>query len=69
MAASAWNPTRATGRATSTRRAPKVSPGYQFRSAAEWFAELYAAFHTERLNPKHPATTWLRKLKAQSLTG
>lgn len=42
--------------------------GYQFRSAVEWFAELYAAFHTQRLNPKHPATAWLRKLKSKSLT-
>ena len=42
--------------------------GYQFRSPMEWFAELYAAFHTERLNPKHPAAPWLAKLKAQSLS-
>ena len=42
--------------------------GYQFRSSVEWFAELYAAFHTQRLNPKHPATAWLRKLKSNSLT-
>ena len=42
--------------------------GYQFRAPAEWFAELYAAFHCEKLNPKHPATPWLRKLKAESKT-
>jgi hypothetical protein len=42
--------------------------GYQFRAPMEWFAELYAAFHCNKLNPSHPATTWLRKLKAQSLS-
>ena len=42
--------------------------GYQFRAPAEWFAELYAAFHMKKLNPKHPAAQWLGKLKAQSQT-
>jgi hypothetical protein len=36
--------------------------GYQFRAPGEWMAELYAAFHTNKLNPNHPATTWLRTL-------
>jgi len=42
--------------------------GYQFRAPAEWFAELYAAYHMQKLNPKHPAAPWLAKLKAQSQT-
>ncbi|HEX7435384.1 MAG TPA: hypothetical protein VF308_01645 [Caldimonas sp.] len=42
--------------------------GYQFRAPAEWFAELYAAFHSGKLNPKHPAAPWLRKIKAESKT-
>jgi hypothetical protein len=41
--------------------------GYQFRAPGEWFAELYAAFWTERLNPKHPAASWLKSLKADSM--
>ena len=40
--------------------------GYQFRSPAEWFAELYAAYYSKKLNPKHPAASWLKKLKAES---
>jgi hypothetical protein len=40
--------------------------GYQFRAPAEWFAELYAAYHMGKLNPKHPAAQWLAKLKAES---
>jgi hypothetical protein len=43
--------------------------GYQFRSAAEWFAELYASFHSKKLNPNHPAASWLAKLKAESKAG
>jgi hypothetical protein len=43
--------------------------GYQFRSAAEWFAELYAAFHSKKLNPNHPAASWLAKLKTESKAG
>lgn len=42
--------------------------GYQFRAPAEWFAELYAAYHMQKLNPSHPASTWLAKLKAESKT-
>ena len=41
--------------------------GYQFRAPAEWFAELYAAFWSKKLNPKHPAATWLKSLKAASM--
>ena len=28
--------------------------GYQFRSPAEWFAELYAAYYSDKLKPSHP---------------
>jgi len=37
--------------------------GYQFRSEAEWFAELYAAFFSEKLKPEHPSAAWLGKFK------
>jgi hypothetical protein len=40
--------------------------GYQFRSPAEWFAELYAAYFMKKMNPKHPAAAWLDKLKAEA---
>ncbi len=36
--------------------------GYQFRAPGEWFSELYASFHTDRMNDNHPARTWLEKL-------
>lgn len=36
--------------------------GYQFRAPGEWFAEIYAAFHTGKLNKKHPAREWLSRL-------
>ncbi|MBX3605042.1 MAG: hypothetical protein KF788_07215 [Piscinibacter sp.] len=36
--------------------------GYQFRAPGEWFAELYAAFRSDKLGPKHPARAWLSKL-------
>ncbi|MCV2864953.1 hypothetical protein [Defluviimonas sp. WL0075] len=36
--------------------------GYQFRAPGEWFSELYAAYHTGKLNPKHPAAKWLSAL-------
>ncbi|MCV2868167.1 hypothetical protein OEW28_05950 [Defluviimonas sp. WL0002] len=36
--------------------------GYQFRAPGEWFSELYAAYHTGKLNPKHPAAKWLSTL-------
>ena len=36
--------------------------GYQFRAPAEWFAELYAAYKSKLLGPKHPAREWLKKL-------
>jgi hypothetical protein len=36
--------------------------GYQFRHPGEWFAELYAGFHSKRLGPKHPSRAWLEKL-------
>lgn len=40
--------------------------GYQFRSSAEWFAELYAAFHIGKLSPKHKYAAWLQRLKVES---
>ncbi|KIC24298.1 MULTISPECIES: hypothetical protein [unclassified Leisingera] len=36
--------------------------GYQFRAPGEWFSELYAAFHSGKLKPNHPAVGWLEKL-------
>ncbi|MFN4172939.1 MAG: hypothetical protein ACK4GW_14405, partial [Pseudorhodobacter sp.] len=36
--------------------------GYQFRAPGEWFAELYAAYHSDKLKPKHPAVSWLKDL-------
>lgn len=36
--------------------------GYQFRAPGEWFSELYAAYHSNKLKPSHPAVQWLEKL-------
>lgn len=36
--------------------------GYQFRAPGEWFSELYAAYHSEKMNKSHPARTWLSTL-------
>jgi hypothetical protein len=36
--------------------------GYQFRAPGEWFAELYAAFHSQKLKSGHPARAWLETL-------
>ena len=36
--------------------------GYQFRAPGEWFAELHAAYLSQRLKPNHPAMAWLSKL-------
>lgn len=36
--------------------------GYQFRAPAEWFSELYAAYHCEKLKDSHPAVKWLEKI-------
>jgi len=36
--------------------------GYQFRAPAEWFAELYAAYHSDKLKPSHPSVSWLSEL-------
>lgn len=36
--------------------------GYQFRAPGEWFAELYAAYHSGKLKPNHPAVGWLSTL-------
>ena len=38
--------------------------GYQFRSPAEWFSELYAAYHIGKMKPTHPAAGWLAGLNA-----
>lgn len=36
--------------------------GYQFRAPAEWFSELYAAYHCDKLGDQHPAVSWLEKI-------
>jgi len=36
--------------------------GYQFRAPGEWFAEIYAAYHTGKMNANHPARKWLSQL-------
>ena len=36
--------------------------GYQFRAPGEWFAELYAAFQSGKLQDSHPAVSWLKTL-------
>ncbi len=36
--------------------------GYQFRAPGEWLSELYAAFHSKKLKPSHPAAAWLADL-------
>ena len=35
--------------------------GYQFRAPGEWFAELYAAYYSKRLQPSHPSVPWLKR--------
>jgi Bacterial Ig-like domain (group 2) len=37
--------------------------GYQFRHTGEWFAELYAAYFTNKLKPSHPHAAWLKKVE------
>ncbi len=36
--------------------------GYQFRAPGEWFAELYAAYYSDKLKPSHPIIHDLAKL-------
>ena len=36
--------------------------GYQFRAPGEWFAEIYAAYHSGKLKDGHPAAGWLKDL-------
>ena len=38
--------------------------GYQFRAPGEWFAELYAAYYSDKLKPSHPFVPDLAKLEA-----
>jgi len=37
--------------------------GYQFRASGEWFAELYAAYYSDKLKPSHPFVPDLAKLE------
>ena len=37
--------------------------GYQFRAPGEWFAELYAAYYSDKLKPSHPFVPDLAKLE------
>ena len=36
--------------------------GYQFRAPGEWFAELYAAYHSGKMKTSHPAYGWIKDL-------
>ena len=36
--------------------------GYQFRSPAEWFSELFACYHSGKMNTAHPAMSWVPTL-------
>jgi hypothetical protein len=38
--------------------------GYQFRAPGEWFAELYAAYYSDKLKPSHPIVSDLTQLEA-----
>lgn len=38
--------------------------GYQFRAPGEWFAELYAAYYSDKLKPSHPIVADLTQLEA-----
>jgi hypothetical protein len=40
--------------------------GYQFRAPGEWFAELYAAYYSDKLKPSHPFAPDLAKLELPS---
>jgi hypothetical protein len=40
--------------------------GYQFRAPGEWFAELYAAYYSDKLKPSHPFVPDLAKLELPS---
>ena len=40
----------------------KGMTGYQFRAPGEWFAELYACFHSGKLKNGHPAMKWIKSL-------
>ncbi len=42
--------------------------GYQFRAPAEWFSELYAAYHCGKLKDSHPAVTWLEAISPKKET-
>lgn len=36
--------------------------GYQFRAPGEWFAELYAGYHSGKIKNGHPSAAWLKTL-------
>lgn len=36
--------------------------GYQFRAPGEWFSELYAAYHSGKMNPSHPHREWIQSI-------
>ena len=38
--------------------------GYQFRAPGEWFAELYAAYYSDKLKPSHPIVADMARLEA-----
>lgn len=39
--------------------------GYQFRADGEWFAELYAAYYSDKLKDDHPAVAFLKKIEEE----
>jgi len=56
---STWNSYKLEARA-------KGIHGYQFRASGEWFAELYAAYYSDKLQDAHPFVPELKKLEQPS---